>query len=142
MDGGFESGNMGENQGETYVGSNMGNFGGGDFVGGSMGHKGKPDRCDKGKQPVQESNVMHDVRCEVSKNQAYRAKIMALSKIEDDADLQHTKLWSYAEELRKTYHIMIWYTKRQSWVDGSEKKTRNKEIKLKPKDCTVVKTHK
>ncbi|KAL8510024.1 hypothetical protein ACS0TY_017017 [Phlomoides rotata] len=47
-------------------------------------------------------DAMHDVRCEVSKNQAYRAKIMTLSKIEGDVDLQYTKLWSYAGELRKT----------------------------------------
>ncbi|KAL8511623.1 hypothetical protein ACS0TY_018142 [Phlomoides rotata] len=47
-------------------------------------------------------DAMYEVRCEVSYERAYRAKRMALSKLEGDADLQYTKLWAYAEELRKT----------------------------------------
>ncbi|KAI3447350.1 hypothetical protein Pfo_004015 [Paulownia fortunei] len=38
----------------------------------------------------------------VSKQQAYRAKRKALSMIEGNPDIQYSKLWDYAEELRKT----------------------------------------
>ncbi|KAI3450325.1 hypothetical protein Pfo_006990 [Paulownia fortunei] len=47
-------------------------------------------------------DVINDIRCHVSKQQAYRAKRKALSMIEGNPDIQYLKLWDYAEELRKT----------------------------------------
>ncbi|KAL8477002.1 hypothetical protein ACS0TY_029342 [Phlomoides rotata] len=47
-------------------------------------------------------DATYDLRCEVSRHQAYKAKVKALKKIEGDPDVQYSKLWSYAEELRKT----------------------------------------
>ncbi|KAI3451306.1 hypothetical protein Pfo_007971 [Paulownia fortunei] len=47
-------------------------------------------------------DVINDIRCHVSKQQAYRAKRKALSMIKGNPDIQYSKLWDYAEELRKT----------------------------------------
>ncbi|KAL8472411.1 hypothetical protein ACS0TY_029569 [Phlomoides rotata] len=47
-------------------------------------------------------DFLHDTRCEVSKQQDFRAKSLALLKIEGDPNAQYAKLWSYANELRKT----------------------------------------
>ncbi|KAG8376915.1 hypothetical protein BUALT_Bualt09G0113800 [Buddleja alternifolia] len=46
-------------------------------------------------------DVINEINCDVSKDQAYRAKRKALM-IEGDPDVQYTKLWDYCEELRKT----------------------------------------
>ncbi|KAL0399904.1 UNVERIFIED_CONTAM: hypothetical protein Sradi_2333700 [Sesamum radiatum] len=46
-------------------------------------------------------DVMNELRCHVSKDQAYRAKRQALKKLEGP-EYQYTRLWDYAEELRKT----------------------------------------
>ncbi|KAL0292264.1 UNVERIFIED_CONTAM: hypothetical protein Sradi_6996400 [Sesamum radiatum] len=47
-------------------------------------------------------DVMNELRCHVSKDQAYRAKRQALKKLEGSPEYQYTRLWDYAEEIRKT----------------------------------------
>ncbi|KAG8381237.1 hypothetical protein BUALT_Bualt06G0101600 [Buddleja alternifolia] len=47
-------------------------------------------------------DVINEINCGVSKDQAYRAKRKVLKMIEGDPDVQYTKLWDYCEELRKT----------------------------------------
>ncbi|KAL8474229.1 hypothetical protein ACS0TY_030887 [Phlomoides rotata] len=46
-------------------------------------------------------DAIYDTRCQVSRQQAYKARAKALLKIEGDPDLQYSKLWSYVDELRK-----------------------------------------
>ncbi|KAG8362936.1 hypothetical protein BUALT_BualtUnG0021500 [Buddleja alternifolia] len=43
-------------------------------------------------------DVINEINCDVSKDQAYRAKRKALKMIEGDPDVQYTKLWDYCEE--------------------------------------------
>ncbi|KAL0355810.1 UNVERIFIED_CONTAM: hypothetical protein Sradi_4027900 [Sesamum radiatum] len=45
-------------------------------------------------------NIIKDIRCHVSKYQAYRAKRKALNVIEGKAEDQFDQLWDYAAELR------------------------------------------
>ncbi|KAG8390948.1 hypothetical protein BUALT_Bualt01G0136600 [Buddleja alternifolia] len=47
-------------------------------------------------------DVMNDINCNVYKDQAYRVKRNALKMIEGSPDYQYTRLWDYADELRKT----------------------------------------
>ncbi|KAL0398119.1 UNVERIFIED_CONTAM: hypothetical protein Sradi_2155200 [Sesamum radiatum] len=47
-------------------------------------------------------DIMNQLRCHVSRDQAYRAKKKALKKLEGSPEHQFTKLWDYAEELRST----------------------------------------
>ncbi|KAL2226675.1 UNVERIFIED_CONTAM: hypothetical protein Sindi_2026200 [Sesamum indicum] len=60
--------------------------------------KSDPKRCVKGWRV----DIMNELRCHVSRDQAYRAKREALKKLEVSPEYQFTKLWDYAEELRKT----------------------------------------
>ncbi|KAK4393797.1 hypothetical protein Sango_1850500 [Sesamum angolense] len=57
-----------------------------------------PNRAVKGFR----KDVIKDIRCNVSKYQAYRAKRKALNAIDGAADDQFALLWDYAEELRKS----------------------------------------
>ncbi|KAL0342463.1 UNVERIFIED_CONTAM: hypothetical protein Scaly_1908900 [Sesamum calycinum] len=45
-------------------------------------------------------DIIKDIRCHVSKHQAYRAKRKALNAIEGKAEDQFDQLWDYAAELR------------------------------------------
>ncbi|KAL8470316.1 hypothetical protein ACS0TY_032966 [Phlomoides rotata] len=47
-------------------------------------------------------DASYDTRCRVTRKHAYIARKKALKKIKGDPDAQYSKLWSYAEELRKT----------------------------------------
>ncbi|KAK4381948.1 hypothetical protein Sango_2916800 [Sesamum angolense] len=47
-------------------------------------------------------DIMNQLRCHISRDQAYRAKRQALKKLEGSPEQQFTKLWDYAEELRRT----------------------------------------
>ncbi|KAL0398914.1 UNVERIFIED_CONTAM: hypothetical protein Sradi_2234700 [Sesamum radiatum] len=47
-------------------------------------------------------DIMNKLKCHVSRDQAYRAKRQALKKLEGSPEHQFSKLWDYAEELRKT----------------------------------------
>ncbi|KAG8372697.1 hypothetical protein BUALT_Bualt12G0093500 [Buddleja alternifolia] len=47
-------------------------------------------------------DVIQKIRVHVSRNQAYRAKWNALKSIEGNSIDQHSKLWDYAEELRRS----------------------------------------
>ncbi|KAL0446319.1 UNVERIFIED_CONTAM: hypothetical protein Slati_1759800 [Sesamum latifolium] len=47
-------------------------------------------------------DIMNQLRCHVSRDQAYRAKRQALKKLEGSPEHQFSKLWDYAEELRRT----------------------------------------
>ncbi|KAL0378604.1 UNVERIFIED_CONTAM: hypothetical protein Sradi_3165900 [Sesamum radiatum] len=47
-------------------------------------------------------DVIKELRCHVSRNQAYRAKKKALEAIEGKAEDQFDSLWDYASELRKS----------------------------------------
>ncbi|KAK6146113.1 hypothetical protein DH2020_019982 [Rehmannia glutinosa] len=47
-------------------------------------------------------DVINDIRCHVSKDQAYRAKVKALKMLEGSPDAQYCKLWAYVEELRNS----------------------------------------
>ncbi|KAL0319874.1 UNVERIFIED_CONTAM: hypothetical protein Sradi_5248900 [Sesamum radiatum] len=49
-------------------------------------------------------DVMNELRLHVSKDQAYRAKKLALKKLEGSPEYQYSRLWDYAEEVRKTNH--------------------------------------
>ncbi|KAL2235253.1 UNVERIFIED_CONTAM: hypothetical protein Sindi_1257500 [Sesamum indicum] len=60
--------------------------------------KSDPKKCVKGWRV----DIMNQLRCHVSRDQAYRAKREALKKLEGSPEYQFTKLWDYAEELRKT----------------------------------------
>ncbi|KAL0325119.1 UNVERIFIED_CONTAM: hypothetical protein Sradi_5081200 [Sesamum radiatum] len=57
-----------------------------------------PNRAVKGFR----KDVIKDIRCNVSKYQAYRAKRNALNAIDGATDDQFALLWDYAEELRKS----------------------------------------
>lgn len=46
--------------------------------------------------------MIKDVNLNISKYQCYRAKNMALKEIEGSSEAQYTKLWDYAEELRRS----------------------------------------
>ncbi|KAK4401123.1 hypothetical protein Sango_1218400 [Sesamum angolense] len=62
-----------------------------------------PNRAVKGFR----KDVIKDIRCNVSKYQAYRAKRKALNAIDGAADDQFALLWDYAEELRKRCRPII-----------------------------------
>ncbi|KAL0374391.1 UNVERIFIED_CONTAM: hypothetical protein Sradi_3354800 [Sesamum radiatum] len=47
-------------------------------------------------------DIVNELRVNVSKDQAYRAKRAALKAIERSSDYQYTRLWDYAEEMRVT----------------------------------------
>ncbi|KAL8539774.1 hypothetical protein ACS0TY_001397 [Phlomoides rotata] len=47
-------------------------------------------------------DASYKIRCEVSRQQAHRARNLALVRINGDPDKQYAKLWSYCEEIRKT----------------------------------------
>ncbi|KAL0378790.1 UNVERIFIED_CONTAM: hypothetical protein Sradi_3184500 [Sesamum radiatum] len=47
-------------------------------------------------------DIINELRVNVSKDQAYRAKRAALKEIEGSPDYQYTRLWDYAEEVRAT----------------------------------------
>ncbi|KAL8479851.1 hypothetical protein ACS0TY_026700 [Phlomoides rotata] len=47
-------------------------------------------------------DAIDELGCEISKGQAYRAKRLALKKLEGSPDIQFSKLWDYAEELRRS----------------------------------------
>ncbi|KAL0359860.1 UNVERIFIED_CONTAM: hypothetical protein Sangu_0835400 [Sesamum angustifolium] len=59
-------------------------------------HKTDPNRNVKGFR----KDIIKDIRCHVSKHQAYRAKRKALNAIEGKAEDQFDQLWDYAAELR------------------------------------------
>ncbi|XP_051137864.1 uncharacterized protein LOC127256075 [Andrographis paniculata] len=48
------------------------------------------------------TNVTEDIRCNISQQQAYRARKWALKAIEGDAEEQYGKLWDYAEALQQS----------------------------------------
>ncbi|KAL8510772.1 hypothetical protein ACS0TY_017548 [Phlomoides rotata] len=54
------------------------------------------------KMSVFRQDVMDDLGCDVSKDQAHRAKRLALKKLEGCPDSQFSRLWDYAEELKRT----------------------------------------
>ncbi|KAL0405685.1 UNVERIFIED_CONTAM: hypothetical protein Slati_3882400 [Sesamum latifolium] len=47
-------------------------------------------------------DIMNQLRCHVSRDQAYRAKRQALKKVEGSHEHKFSKLWDYAEESRRT----------------------------------------
>ncbi|KAL0453361.1 UNVERIFIED_CONTAM: hypothetical protein Slati_1314200 [Sesamum latifolium] len=47
-------------------------------------------------------DIINELRVNVSKDQAYKAKRAALKEIEESPDYQYTRLWDYAEEVRAT----------------------------------------
>ncbi|KAG8377365.1 hypothetical protein BUALT_Bualt08G0025500 [Buddleja alternifolia] len=47
-------------------------------------------------------DVIEEINCHVSKDQTYRAIRKALKAIEGSPDYQYTRLWDYADELRRT----------------------------------------
>ncbi|KAL2251025.1 UNVERIFIED_CONTAM: hypothetical protein Sindi_2224800 [Sesamum indicum] len=47
-------------------------------------------------------DVINELRVNVSKSQAYRAKKAALKEIEGAPEWQYSRLWDYAEEIRRT----------------------------------------
>ncbi|KAL0386107.1 UNVERIFIED_CONTAM: hypothetical protein Sradi_3005000 [Sesamum radiatum] len=60
--------------------------------------KSDPKRCVKGFRV----DIINDLRVNVSRHQAYRAKKAALKEIEGSPEWQYARLWDYADELRKT----------------------------------------
>ncbi|KAL0320252.1 UNVERIFIED_CONTAM: hypothetical protein Sradi_5286700 [Sesamum radiatum] len=46
-------------------------------------------------------DIINKLRCHVSRDQAYRAKRQALKKLERTPEHQFSKLWDYAEELKR-----------------------------------------
>ncbi|KAK4390453.1 hypothetical protein Sango_2108600 [Sesamum angolense] len=90
-------------------------------------------------------DIMNQLRCHISRDQAYRAKRQALKKLEGSPEQQFTKLWDYAEELRRTnpgstiilgvndvnrglaYKNALWKATRAS--TGGEFKLRMEEMK-------------
>ncbi|KAL0346028.1 UNVERIFIED_CONTAM: hypothetical protein Sradi_4434100 [Sesamum radiatum] len=63
-----------------------------------------PNRVVKGFR----KDVIKDIRCNVSKYQAYRGKRKALNAIDGATDDQFALLWDYAEELRKVSRSLMW----------------------------------
>ncbi|KAL0292838.1 UNVERIFIED_CONTAM: hypothetical protein Scaly_3152200 [Sesamum calycinum] len=47
-------------------------------------------------------DIINELRVNVSKDQAYRAKRAALKALEGSSEFQYTRLWDYADEIRKT----------------------------------------
>ncbi|KAL0361686.1 UNVERIFIED_CONTAM: hypothetical protein Sradi_3853100 [Sesamum radiatum] len=47
-------------------------------------------------------DIINELRVNVSKDQAYRAKRAALKELEGSPKFQYTRLWDYADEIRKT----------------------------------------
>ncbi|XP_011082265.1 uncharacterized protein LOC105165089 [Sesamum indicum] len=47
-------------------------------------------------------DAINEIRCHISKHQAYRAKRKALKKFEGGPEYQYTRLWDYADEIRRT----------------------------------------
>ncbi|XP_011083912.1 uncharacterized protein LOC105166301 [Sesamum indicum] len=47
-------------------------------------------------------DAINEIRCHISKDQAYRAKRKALKKLEGSPEYQYTRLWDYADEIRRT----------------------------------------
>ncbi|KAL0282812.1 UNVERIFIED_CONTAM: hypothetical protein Sangu_2927600 [Sesamum angustifolium] len=60
--------------------------------------KSDPKRCVKGFR----LDIINDLRVNVSRHQAYRAKKAALKEIEGSPEWQYARLWDYADEVRKT----------------------------------------
>ncbi|KAL0297250.1 UNVERIFIED_CONTAM: hypothetical protein Sradi_6777100 [Sesamum radiatum] len=60
--------------------------------------KSDPKRCVKGFR----LDIINDLRVNVSRHQAYRAKKTALKEIEGSPEWQYARLWDYADEVRKT----------------------------------------
>ncbi|KAK4397708.1 hypothetical protein Sango_1246300 [Sesamum angolense] len=60
--------------------------------------KSDPKRCVKGFRV----DIINELRVNVSKDQAYRAKRAALKALEGSSEFQYTRLWDYADEIRKT----------------------------------------
>ncbi|KAL0370943.1 UNVERIFIED_CONTAM: hypothetical protein Sangu_0412400 [Sesamum angustifolium] len=60
--------------------------------------KSDPKRCVKGFK----LDIINDLRVNVSRHQAYRAKKAALKEIEGSPEWQYARLWDYADEVRKT----------------------------------------
>ncbi|KAL0355126.1 UNVERIFIED_CONTAM: hypothetical protein Sradi_3959500 [Sesamum radiatum] len=60
--------------------------------------KSDPKRCVKGFRV----DIINELRVNVSKNQAYRAKKAALKEIEGSPEWQYSRLWDYAAEIRAT----------------------------------------
>ncbi|KAK4394374.1 hypothetical protein Sango_1908200 [Sesamum angolense] len=65
-------------------------------------------------------DVIKELRCHVSRNQAYRAKKKALEAIEGKAEDQFDSLWDYASELRNSNHgsTMMMTCDRGGWVSS------------------------
>ncbi|KAL0440498.1 UNVERIFIED_CONTAM: hypothetical protein Slati_2532800 [Sesamum latifolium] len=81
--------------------------------------KSDPKRCVKGFRV----DIINELRVNVSKQQAYRAKKAALKEIEGSPDWQYSRLWDYAEEIRRTNpnSTVIVGTEKQ---DGEERFSR------------------
>ncbi|KAG8369162.1 hypothetical protein BUALT_Bualt15G0122600 [Buddleja alternifolia] len=47
-------------------------------------------------------DVINEINCNVSRNQAYKAKRKALKLIKGSPDYKYTRLWDYADALRRT----------------------------------------
>ncbi|KAL8546451.1 hypothetical protein ACS0TY_006254 [Phlomoides rotata] len=54
-------------------------------------------------------DASHKTRCQVTRQQAYKAKQKALKKIEGDSESRYAKLWGYDEELRKNKPRFYYY---------------------------------
>ncbi|KAL0300141.1 UNVERIFIED_CONTAM: hypothetical protein Scaly_3058000 [Sesamum calycinum] len=66
-------------------------------------------------------DIIKELRCHVSRNQAYRAKKKALEAIEGKAEDQFDSLWDYASELRNSNPgstVMMVMTDGDDGVDG------------------------
>ncbi|KAK4404418.1 hypothetical protein Sango_0810400 [Sesamum angolense] len=52
--------------------------------------------------PTFELGMIFSSKTEFKKDQAYRAKMLALKKLEGSPEYQYSRLWNYAKEVRKT----------------------------------------
>ncbi|KAL2249689.1 UNVERIFIED_CONTAM: hypothetical protein Sindi_2442600 [Sesamum indicum] len=52
-------------------------------------------------------DAINEIRCHISKDQAYRAKRKALEKLEGSPEYQYTRLWDYADEIRRTNPVGV-----------------------------------
>ncbi|XP_011069749.1 uncharacterized protein LOC105155556 [Sesamum indicum] len=47
-------------------------------------------------------DAINEIRCHISKHEAYKAKKKALKKLEGSPEYQYTRLWDYTDEIRRT----------------------------------------
>ncbi|KAG8363593.1 hypothetical protein BUALT_Bualt19G0038500 [Buddleja alternifolia] len=77
-------------------------------------------------------DVIEEINCHVSKDQAYRAKTKALKAIEGSPDYQYTKLWNYADELRRS-------NPGSTIILGTEDDSEGVRFNLSERSCTCRK---